>query len=55
MIVIDTMSQTFPIGIVLLKETGVPEENHEPPTSHRQALSHNVVPSTPRLSGMKEK
>jgi hypothetical protein len=23
------MSQTFPVGILLLEETGVPEENHE--------------------------
>jgi hypothetical protein len=46
------MSQTFPVEILSLGETGVPEENHEPATSHRQTLSHNVVPSTPRLSGM---
>ena len=44
--------QTFPVGILLLEETGVPEENHEPSASHRQTLSHNVVPSTPRLRGM---
>ena len=46
------MGQTFPVGIVSLQETVVPEENHEPATSHRQTLSHNVVPNTPRLSGM---
>ena len=46
------MGQTFPVGILLLEETGVPEENHEPAASHRQTLSHSVVPSTSRLSGM---
>ena len=46
------MGQTFPVGILLLEETGVPKENHEPSASHRQTLSHNVVSSTPRLSGM---
>jgi hypothetical protein len=42
--IIDTMGQIFPVGILLLEETGVPEENHEPAASHRQTLSHNVVP-----------
>jgi hypothetical protein len=46
------MGQTFPVGILLVEETGVPEENHEPTESHRRTLSHNFVPSTPRLSGM---
>ena len=46
------MGQTFPVGILLLEETEVPEENHEPSESHRQTWSHNVVASTPRLSGM---
>jgi hypothetical protein len=47
------MGQTFPVGILLLEETGVPEETHESTASHRQTLSHNVVPSTPHLlSGM---
>jgi len=46
------MGQSFPVGILLLEEIGVPEENHEPAASHQQTLSHNVVPSTPRLSGM---
>jgi hypothetical protein len=32
----------------LVEETGVPGENHEPITRHWQALSHNVVLSTPR-------
>jgi hypothetical protein len=46
------MGQTFPVGILLLEETEVPEENHEPAASHRQTLSHNVVQSAPRPSGM---
>jgi hypothetical protein len=37
---------------LLLEETGVPEENHEPVASHWQTLSHNAVSSTPSLSGM---
>jgi hypothetical protein len=36
------MGQIFPVGILLLEETRVPEENHEPAASHRQTLSHNV-------------
>jgi len=34
-------------------ETGVPRENHWPAASHWQTLSHNVVSSTPRLSGIR--
>ena len=29
--------------LILVEETGVPEENCRPVTSHRQTLSHNVV------------
>jgi hypothetical protein len=36
--IIDTMGQTFPVGILLLEETGVPEENHEPATSHQHTF-----------------
>ena len=50
--IIDTMGQTFPVGILLLEETGVPEKNHESAASHRQTLSHIVVLSTPHLGGM---
>jgi hypothetical protein len=32
----------------MVEETGVPEENYRPATSHRQTLSYNVVSSTPR-------
>ena len=35
-------------SILLVEETGVLEENHQPATSHWQTLSHNVVYSTPR-------
>ena len=34
-----------------MEETGVPRENNRPSRSHRQTLSHNVISSTPRLSG----
>jgi hypothetical protein len=38
--------------VLLVKETGVPGENHRPATSHWQTLSHNIVSSTPRLCGI---
>jgi len=34
------------------EETGVPEENDRPVASLLQSLSHNVVSSAPRLSGI---
>ena len=37
-------------SVLLVEETRVPGENHWPVT--RQTLSHNVVSSTPRLSGI---
>ena len=40
-------------SVLLVKETGVPGENHRPVASHCQTLSHNVVSSTPRLSGIR--
>ena len=36
-----------------MEETGVPRENHRPVASHWQTLSHNVVSSAPRLSGIR--
>ena len=39
--------------VLLVEETGEPGENHRPVTSHCQTLSHNVVSSTPRLSGVR--
>ena len=37
-------------SVLLVDETGVPVENHQPVTSHWQTLSHNVVSSMPRLT-----
>ena len=34
-------------SVLLVKETGVPRENHQTAASHRQTLLHNVVSSTP--------
>ena len=39
-------------SVLLVEETGVPGENNRPAASHRQTLSHNVVCSTPLLSGI---
>ena len=38
---------------LLVEETGVTGENHRPVASHWQTLSHNVVSSTPHLSGIR--
>ena len=35
------------ISVILVEETGVPGENHWPVANQWQALSHNVVSSTP--------
>ena len=40
-------------SVLLVEETRVPWENHWPSTSHWQTLPHNVVSSTPRLSGVR--
>ena len=37
-------------AVLLVEETG---ENHRPAESHWQTLSHNVIPNTPRLSGIR--
>ena len=37
----------------LVEETRLPGENHRPAGSHLQTLSHIVVSSTPRLSGIR--
>ena len=29
-------------SVLLVEETGIPGENHQPVASHRQTLSHNV-------------
>jgi hypothetical protein len=33
--------------VLLVEETGLPEENRWPAASHWQTLSHNVVSNTP--------
>ena len=38
-------------SVLLMEETRVPRENHRSVASNWQTLSHNVVLSTPRLSG----
>ena len=39
--------------VLLVEETRVPRENYRPVASHWQTLSHNVVLSTPQLSGIR--
>ena len=39
--------------VLLVEETAVTRENHWPAASHWQTLSHNVVSSTPCLSGIR--
>ena len=39
-------------SVLLVKETGVLKEIHQPVASHWQTLSHNVVSSTPHPSGI---
>jgi len=39
-------------SVLSLEETGVPGENNRRAFSHSQTLSHNIVSSTPRLSGI---
>ena len=34
-------------SILLVEETEVPGENHQPVVSHQQTLSYNVISSTP--------
>ena len=36
-----------------MEEIEVPKENHRPAASHWQTVSHNIVSSTPRLSGIR--
>ena len=40
-------------SVLLVEETVVHRENHQPATSHWQILSHNVVSSAPRMSGIR--
>jgi hypothetical protein len=41
------------VSVLLAEETGVPGLNHRPAARHFQTLSHNVVLSTPHLSGIR--
>ena len=41
------------LSVLLVEESGVPGENHRFSASHWQTLSHNVVSSTTRLSGIR--
>ena len=38
--------------VLLVEETAKHGENHRPPASHSQTLSHNVASSTARLGGV---
>ena len=40
-------------SVLLMEETGVPRENHQPVASHCQILLHNDVSSTPHISGIR--
>ena len=46
--VINNISVILWRSVLLVEETGVPGENHQPVASHLQTLSHNVVSNTPR-------
>ena len=40
-------------SVLLVEETRIPEEHHQAVDSDWQTSSHDVVPSTPRLSGIR--
>jgi len=40
-------------SVLLVEKTGVAGENHEPASSQWQTVSHNVVSSTPCMSGIR--
>ena len=40
-------------SVSLVEETRVPGENHRPVRRHWETLSHNVISSTPHLSGIR--
>jgi hypothetical protein len=43
----NNFSVTSWLSVLLVEETGVPGENHQPAANHRQALSHIVALSRP--------
>ena len=40
-------------SVLLIEKPEYPEKNHRPVASHLQSVSHNVVSSTPHLSGIR--
>ena len=51
---LSTIFQLYRGGqFLLVEETEVPGQNHQPVASHRQSLSHNDKSSTPRLNGIR--
>jgi len=40
-------------SVLLVAETRILKENHQPSAGHWQIWSHNVVSSTPRLNGIR--
>ena len=40
-------------SVLLVEETAIPGENHQPVAGHWQTSSHNFVSSTPRMSGVR--
>jgi hypothetical protein len=48
-----SLSTIFQLYLVLLvEETGIPRENHQPAASHCKTLSHNVVSKKPHHEGL---
>jgi hypothetical protein len=46
--VLNNISVLSSRSVLLVEETGVPGENHQPVATHLQTFSHKVVSSTPR-------
>jgi len=45
---LNNISEILWLSVLLVEETGVPGQNHEPDASHWQTVAHNVVWNTPR-------
>ena len=45
----NTISVTSWQSVLLVEETRVPRENHQPAASHWQTLSHNIVSDTAQI------
>ena len=52
-LIVNTISVISWWSVLLVEETGVPGENQRPAASHLQTLSHNVVLSKSRQSGIR--